>query len=96
MDFRIPTVQVIGPLGKVTINDTPEDIARWVADGYKVFDGKEESEDDSGITVDFTKYSDEELMGFASLAGIPGTVKKRETLITKLTEAGFNPDEPNE
>lgn len=96
MDFRVPTVQVTGPLGVITINDTPEDIARWVAKGYKVFDGKEDQKTDTGKTVDFSQYSDEELMGFAVLAGIPGTVKKRETLIAKLTEAGFDPDNQDE
>ena len=43
-------------------------------------------------TVNFESYTDEQLQEFVAIAGLPGTVKKRETIIAKLTELGFKPE----
>lgn len=51
-----------------------------------------ESDGEDAETVDFDGYSDEELTAFGQIAGVSGTVKKRETLIAKLKKAGFKPE----
>lgn len=90
MDYKVNTIAVTGPAGRVVINES--DLAEWQANGYKV-ENEKPNPNGSG---DWSEYTDEQLLDLAAQAGIPGTVKKRETLIAKLTEKGFTPGKVNE
>jgi len=75
----------------------PIDAMGILKSGSANLTGPEEEKTEIGtentpVEIDFAKYDDEALLGFAAQAGIPGTVKKRETLITKLSEMGFVPE----
>lgn len=54
--------------------------------------GDNSGNDGNGPKVDFSQFDDEQITDFAKQAGLPGNVKKRETIIAKLVEQGFVPD----
>jgi len=63
----------------------------YANNGY-VLEGQEASKTTQPAdSVDFGQFSDEVIAQFADMAGLPKTIKKRETIIEKLTELGFDP-----
>jgi len=84
---KLETIVMYGKKGRVIVNKC--DQQEWASKGYRLTAGHTS-------TVDFTTYSDEKIMEFAQQAGLPANVKKRETIIAKLTEAGFMPEAKTE
>jgi hypothetical protein len=89
--MEVPTVKVYGKDGSLAIINE-SDLQEWLDNGYSTEPTGENKQTEEESSVDFSKYSDEELMAFAAIVKIPGTVKKRDTLIAKLIEAGFQPE----
>jgi len=101
-----PLIEVVGPAGKIKIgedqwseysakgykhvieNATADDKAKAELPANE---GKSAGDNSNSETIDFGQFDDDQLAVFAKQAGIPGTVRKRETIIAKLTEAGFKP-----
>lgn len=69
--------------------DSKSDTDPSKGEGGNGEDNKSNSGDDN--TTDYSQFTDEQLIDFAKQAGLPGTIKKRETIITKLTEMSFDP-----
>lgn len=97
-----PLIEVVGPAGKIKIGE--DQWSEYSAKGYKhvienataeaelpANEGKSAGDNSNSETIDFGQFDDDQLAVFAKQAGIPGTVRKRETIIAKLTEAGFKP-----
>jgi hypothetical protein len=55
-----------------------------------------EKKPEAPVAVDFDKCSDAVLLQFADMAGIPKTVKKRETIIDHLKKIKFDPAKASE
>lgn len=87
----LKTIEMFGKKGRLVVNE--KDRQEWERKGYST--KKPKAGNQTG-TIDFSKYTDEKLLDFAAQAGIPGTIKKREILIQKLNEAGFDPDKQGE
>jgi len=85
----LETVHIWGKKGHLIVNKC--DLEKWLSMGYSITKPAEKDKGDGGNTVDFSQYTDEQLVEFAIEAGLPATIKKRETIVNKLIEAGFNP-----
>ncbi len=53
--------------------------------------GSDEGGNSGKKSVDYSQFTDEQLKEFAEKAGLPGTIKKAETIIEKLNAMGFDP-----
>lgn len=85
----IEPVQVVKDGVKMTIG--VDQFEAYANNGY-VLEGQESSTTTQPAeTVDFGQFSDDVIAQFADLAGLPKTIKKRETIIEKLKELGFDP-----
>jgi hypothetical protein len=82
---KIETIEVFGKKGTLKINKS--ELTAWAKKGYST-----KKPETGNQNIDFSKYSDEQILEFAAKVGVPGTVTKRETIIKKLVEADFDPD----
>lgn len=84
-------VEMVGKSGRVKV--ALDTVQEYMNKGYKLAEKiEDEPATGGGDKVSFEKYSDEDIQKFAKQAGIPGNVKKRETIIAKLEEMKFDPN----
>lgn len=98
------TVTLTGPAGTITVPRI--NMLEYTRQGYVVVEstgtkpvdpnaGKGNGGEGGGETLfeyNGQKYTEAQLQAFAEKAGVSKTVKKAETIIVKLQEAGFDPN----
>ncbi|HBG77494.1 MAG TPA: hypothetical protein DDW84_01410 [Phycisphaerales bacterium] len=95
----LETIVMYGKKGRLIVNKI--DQQKWADMGYKLMPEAKTETGSTGtgnanIVFDFATCSDEQIAEFAVKAGLSANVKKRETIIAKLTEAGFMPEAKTE
>ncbi len=106
------TIEMVGPAGRICVPvnqlmyyrergyaeiKAQQDAAENNSGTGESKEGAEnQGNDETDTVVDYSTYTDEHLLEFAKIAGLAGNVKKRETIIAKLTELGFKPETTNE